>query len=51
MLNDFINDEQGLTSIEYGIIAAGMVVSSIAAMQALGTSLVEAFDSYRKMID
>jgi pilus assembly protein Flp/PilA len=35
----FYNDESGATAIEYGLIAAGIAVAIIAAVQAVGTSL------------
>jgi pilus assembly protein Flp/PilA len=35
----FIRDENGATAIEYGLIAAGISVAIIAAVQGLGTQL------------
>jgi pilus assembly protein Flp/PilA len=35
----FMNDESGATAIEYGLIAAGIAVAIIAAMQSVGTAL------------
>ena len=38
-LQRFIRDESGATAIEYGLIAAGISVVIIAAVQAVGTAL------------
>jgi len=35
----FLKDENGATAIEYGLIAAGISVAIIAAVNALGTQL------------
>ena len=39
----FIGDQSGATAIEYGLIAAGISVVIIAAVQALGGNLVGTF--------
>lgn len=44
-LKNFLNDESGATAIEYGLIAAGIAVAIIAAVQAVGTSLDTTFDT------
>ena len=41
----FIRDESGATAIEYGLIAAGIAVAIIVAVQTLGTALVTTFGS------
>lgn len=41
----FLRDESGATAIEYGLIAAGISVTIIAAVQGLGTKLVSTFSS------
>lgn len=41
----FLCDESGATAIEYGLIAAGIAVAIIAAVQALGTALSTTFGS------
>lgn len=41
----FIHDDSGATAIEYGLIAAGIAVAIIAAVQALGTALNTTFGS------
>ena len=41
----FLSDESGATAIEYGLIAAGIAVAIIGAVQALGTALDTTFDS------
>ena len=40
----FLKDESGATAIEYGLIAAGISVVIIAAVNAIGTSLNAKFD-------
>ena len=40
----FVKDETGATAIEYGLIAAGISVVIIAAVNAIGTSLNAKFN-------
>jgi pilus assembly protein Flp/PilA len=39
----FIKDESGATAIEYGLIAAGIAVAIITAVNAVGTDLTSLF--------
>jgi len=39
----FVRDESGATAIEYGLIAAGISVAIIAAVQATGVNLNATF--------
>ncbi|MGB8397587.1 Flp family type IVb pilin [Bradyrhizobium sp.] len=41
----FLNDESGATAIEYGLIAAGIALAIIAAVNGLGTNLNNTFTS------
>jgi len=41
----FIRDEAGATAIEYGLIAAGISVAIIVAVQTVGSSLNTTFTS------
>lgn len=41
----FMEDESGATAIEYGLIAAGIAVAIIGAVNALGTSLSGLFNN------
>jgi len=41
----FINDEDGATAIEYGLIAALVSVAAIGALSAMGNSLSTMFNS------
>jgi pilus assembly protein Flp/PilA len=41
----FINDENGATALEYGLIAALIAVVIIGAVSALGTSVSSTFDT------
>jgi pilus assembly protein Flp/PilA len=40
---NFLTEEEGATAIEYGLIAALVSVAAIAALEAMGTSLVDIF--------
>jgi pilus assembly protein Flp/PilA len=44
-LSKFLRDESGATAIEYGLIAAGISLAIIAAVNGLGTTLNGKFDS------
>ena len=39
----FLRDDSGATAIEYGLIAAGISVAIIAAVNGLGTKLTNTF--------
>ena len=39
LLRDFLADETGATAIEYGLIAAGIALAIIAAVNGLGAKL------------
>jgi pilus assembly protein Flp/PilA len=41
----FLKNEKGATAIEYGLIAAGISIAIIAAVNALGTTLNADFKS------
>ena len=41
----FLKDESGITAIEYGLIAAGISVVIIAAVNSIGTNLNGKFTS------
>jgi pilus assembly protein Flp/PilA len=41
----FVKDESGATAIEYGLIAAGISLAIIAAVNTLGTKLSGTFTS------
>jgi pilus assembly protein Flp/PilA len=43
----FLNDESGATAIEYGLIAAGISVVIIVAVNGIGTKVNTAFTSVR----
>ena len=50
-IQKFIRDEQGVTAIEYGLIAALISVALIAGAGALGDSLNETFDGLATKLD
>ncbi len=41
----FIQDQSGATAIEYGLIAAGISIAIVAAVQTLGTDLKNTLSS------
>lgn len=41
----FLSDESGATAIEYGLIAAGIAIVIISAVQSVGTHLSKTFSS------
>jgi pilus assembly protein Flp/PilA len=43
--NRFVRDEEGVTAIEYGLIAALIAVVIIAAVKAVGTNLSTTFNN------
>jgi pilus assembly protein Flp/PilA len=43
LVSRFVKDESGATAIEYGLIAAGISVVIIVAVQAVGTNLNTTF--------
>jgi pilus assembly protein Flp/PilA len=45
LLLRFLQDDTGATAIEYGLIAAGIAVAIIVAVQTLGTNLNTTFSS------
>ena len=45
MLKNFLNNEDGATAIEYGLIAALIGVAIIGAVGTVGTSLTDTFTS------
>lgn len=47
----FLKDESGATAIEYGLIAAGIAVAIIAAVNLLGDTLNNTFSSITSNIN
>ena len=47
----YANDESGATAIEYGLIASGIAVAIIVAVNTIGTSLDSMFDAINSKID
>ena len=45
MFSKFLKDESAATAIEYGLIAAGIALAIIAAVNGLGTILNDKFTS------
>ena len=45
ILTRFMNDDSGATAIEYGLIAAGISIAIMVAVQTLGTTLASNFSS------
>lgn len=44
MIKKFVHEEDGVTAIEYGLIAALIAIVIIASVQGVGTALVKVFD-------
>jgi len=44
-LLNFLSDESGATTIEYGLIAAGIALAIIAVVNGVGTNLNDKFTS------
>jgi pilus assembly protein Flp/PilA len=45
LVSRFIKDESGATAIEYGLIAAGIAIAIITAVNGVGTKLSGKFDT------
>ena len=45
LISRFVKDESGATAIEYGLIAAGISLAIIAAVNGLGSTLNTKFNS------
>ena len=45
LIRSFLKNDSGATAIEYGLIAAGISVAIIAAVNSLGTNLTTTFTS------
>ncbi|WP_426528184.1 Flp family type IVb pilin [Bradyrhizobium sp. McL0615] len=45
VIKSFFKDESGATAIEYGLIAAGIAIAIITAVNGLGTKLSTNFDT------
>ena len=45
IIKSFFKDESGATAIEYGLIAAGIAIAIITAVNGLGTQLSTNFDT------
>jgi pilus assembly protein Flp/PilA len=43
LISKFFNDESGATAIEYGLIAAGIAIAIITAVNGVGTALTGTF--------
>ncbi len=50
-INKLIRDEAGATAIEYGLIAALIAVAAIVAMQNMGKSLTNTFNTASGKLD
>lgn len=45
VLKRFVRNESGATAIEYGLIAAGIAVAIITAVNLVGTNITAKFDA------
>jgi pilus assembly protein Flp/PilA len=51
VISRFLRDESGATAIEYGLIAAGIAVVIIAAVQLVGSNLNGTFSSVASAVN
>ena len=47
LVSRFVNDESGATAIEYGLIAAGIALAIIIAVNQLGTQISTTFTNVK----
>jgi pilus assembly protein Flp/PilA len=45
LISEFLADQSGATAIEYGLIAAGIAIAIITAVNSVGTALKTNFNS------
>jgi pilus assembly protein Flp/PilA len=45
LVSRFVKDESGATAIEYGLIAAGIAIAIITAVNGLGSKLSSSFNT------
>ena len=50
LINKFLRDEEGVTMIEYGLIAALIAIAVIATVFAIGTNLNTLFEKVRNCV-
>jgi pilus assembly protein Flp/PilA len=43
LISEFLSDQSGATAIEYGLIAAGIAIAIITAVNSVGTALNTTF--------
>ncbi|CAN5302769.1 hypothetical protein BH10PSE11_BH10PSE11_05700 [soil metagenome] len=48
---DFLRDETAATSIEYALIAAGIAIAIVTAVNSLGTNLGSKYDTVKAAFD
>ncbi len=51
LIGNFVNNEDGATAIEYGLIAALLAVAIIGALQAVATSVSTNFSEIASEVD
>ena len=51
LINQFVNDEDGATAIEYGLIAALIAVAIITAVRSVGSELDETFSDVQSELE
>ena len=51
LLARFAKDESGATAIEYALIAAGIGIAIITAVNALGTAISSKFDTIKNSLN
>jgi pilus assembly protein Flp/PilA len=51
LLARFVKDESGATAIEYALIAAGIAIAIISAVNGVGTSITNKFTTIKTSLD
>lgn len=51
MKRNFINDENGATAIEYGLIMALVFLAAVSAIQAFSDSVINIFDANSEAVE
>jgi pilus assembly protein Flp/PilA len=50
-ISKFLRDERGATSIEYGLIAAGIGIALISVVSTVGDSVKDLFNGFKVKLD
>lgn len=51
LISRFVRDESGATAIEYALIAAGIGIAILTAVNSLGTAISSSFDTIKTALN